>query len=605
MITEKRSFYYSLIVLISMLTYSVIFISPDFLGINDFDFNFTNMIIASKSVFHFVEFPLWNPYDHGGTPLLAQPYSSSLSPFQILNVLFDPILALKIKILLYIIFSGIFSFIFILEKTQDERSALLGSIIFTFSSYFSLNIAQGQYEFLSAAYIPLLFLSYAKSDLRSRFIFALSFALMFFEGGVYNIVISCFCLVFLLLFNRLKSIKHFFINLIFGLAVSAVKFIPALELMSSQNRKIYDISGFSVWSLIHALINRDQFVSYNTNMEPFFEYISKYIGLDQSFGFINGIDSRWDEYGFYVGILSLFLVAIAVVITVIKKKHLALLALLIFTAVLSFGFRLPYSPWNLLSHLPLFENMRHPTRFRVVILLLLSVYAAVGYKNIIKLVEDKFQNVKWNLISVLIITIMSLDFIDLNQSILSDAFVYPPFSKMKPEKEFSYIEKWQNDPYYLITTEEGYYPAFLENKGLVYKKETQELNIATKSISSSNYRGEAYHKDKNSKVEILSRSHNSIILNLKNDNQSNDIIINQNYYSGWKSDHCDIESYKGLLKLSKCQGHVVKISYSPTSFYIGLFISIIAFFYLLKGLLNSIDIIDMKRLSLKFWQKIK
>jgi hypothetical protein len=596
----RKNIYYLFIAFIAICSYSVIFIDIYKTGINDFDFHMAYNLVASKSFFQNFEFPLWNPYDHGGTPFLAQAYSTALSPFLLLNTIFEPIVAVKLKILIFIYMCGAFSFVFFRSILGNSQAALLGSVVYTFSSYFALNITQGQYEFMSGVYVPLLFMTYNKSSIRERFIFALATTLMLFEGGVYNIVITAVGLGLCSLYSFRSSFKNLVINFSISALLGMIKLLPAVELIASKNRKIHDVSGYSVWSLIHSLINPDQFITYRTNNEPFFDYISKYIGLDSSFGFMKGMDTRWDEYGMYIGIFVLALSLLGLIYAVVRKKYFPFITVFFVSLILSFGMRLPYSLWGVLNNFPIFENMRHPMRFRILILLMLSFFAAYLLKNILDYLNNKYQKISWKYISALMVATIAANYISVNQSVLSDAFVIEPFRNIEPAQEFHYIKSWQKDPFYYETTEEGYYPAFLSNQGLVFKKETQEMKIATKAKDDKDYIAEAYLRSTSTPVEILKRTNNSVIFNLHSIAPDHEIIFNQNYFNGWKSHDCIVDNYEGLIRLKGCRGSVVKISYTPTTFIVGALISFITFFVLLFQLSKAINILDVRRIILKF-----
>ncbi|OIQ19538.1 MAG: hypothetical protein BM556_03375 [Bacteriovorax sp. MedPE-SWde] len=595
----KEKYIYIFFFLITVFSFSIIFVSPDNIGINDFDHNFTNILVSIKSIFQEYEFPLWNPYDHGGIPLLGQAYSSSLSPFNILFLVFPALIALKIKILICSLLCCFTSYRYLKDQVKDNLSATCGAILFTFSSYNALNITQGQYEFMTMWYIPILFLTYKNSDLKSSIIFSISVVMMLFEGAVYNIVISLLSIFILIVFQRLKNLKEFIKKLLLAFLLGAIKLFPSINLMSLNNRQIYDISGFSLYSFIHSLINRGQKVYYSNNLEVFYEAVSNYIGLDNSFGLISGIDSGWDEHGMFIGIIPLFLILASVVYSIRKKKYVPQIGLLIITILISFGYRLPLGPWKLLNMLPVLENMRHPTRFRVITLLIFSVFICFAIKKISEYLSKRFSKRVAYSLCVTFVLLLSIDLSLMTRRILGDAFIYPNFTKLERGTSLNYVESWQKNKDYLITTEEGYYPAFLENKGLIFKKETQNFKIATLAKTNESYKGEVYSLDENVNPVIKSRTNNSISINLGKVS-SKKIILNQNYFSGWSADSCNVVNHKGLIALEKCRDKNVYLSYLPNSFILGLAISIITSIVLMLISFGHFQKFSMVTLRRKF-----
>jgi hypothetical protein len=85
----------------------------------------------------------------------------------------------------------------------------------------------------------------------------------------------------------------------------------------------------------------------------------------------------WDEYGAYIGVGALALAALGCVIS-LRCKHFALPAGALFFAGLTLGDGPWWHPWSLLRHLPIYESLRVPSRFAVLLTFNLALLAASG-----------------------------------------------------------------------------------------------------------------------------------------------------------------------------------------------------------------------------------
>ena len=220
-------------------------------------------------------------------------------------------------------------------------------------------------------------------------------------------------------------------------------------------------------------------------------------------------------------------------------------------------------------------------------------------KKISEYLSKRFSKRVAYSLCVTFVLLLSIDLSLMTRRILGDAFIYPNFTKLERGTSLNYVESWQKNKDYLITTEEGYYPAFLENKGLIFKKETQNFKIATLAKTNESYRGEVYSLDENVNPVIKSRTNNSISINLGKVS-SKKIILNQNYFSGWSADSCNVVNHKGLIALEKCRDKNVYLSYLPNSFILGLAISIITSIVLMLISFGHFQKFSMVTLRRKF-----
>lgn len=91
--------------------------------------------------------------------------------------------------------------------------------------------------------------------------------------------------------------------------------------------------------------------------------------------------------------------------------------------------------------------------------------------------------------------------------------------------------------------------------------------------------GAAYIAETNQTFDFVYFSPNKVKINLDaaEINGTATLVVNQNYYKGWKASNENIKSYNGLLAAEiTSDDKDIEFSYSPKSFLIGAIISIAA-----------------------------
>ena len=215
--------------------------------------------IISLRSFKNLEVPQWNPYIFCGTKFLSSGINGFFYPPNWIAYLFPekhlPVL-LTILLILHIFAGEFFAFRFFKELLKDKYWALLSSIAYLFSTSSIMNMTQGSNIFSSFVYFPLLLYliyTYKKRPLLSNFIYQTIGISLLLLGGLLQIslYILGFCLLFTLFSptdssnfpfskseqnNLIKLVKiglvklkltgFFIINIIMGIMLSSVRFLP-------------------------------------------------------------------------------------------------------------------------------------------------------------------------------------------------------------------------------------------------------------------------------------------------------------------------------------------------------------------------------------------
>lgn len=521
------------------------------LGCSDWDQLFSLHEVPLKTILEYHQFPFWNPYSCGGVSLIGNPQARFFSPSIIYTLLSGTIMGVKLEILTHL-FIGLLGMYFLMRHLGIKGiSSLIPSILFMLNSKYALHLHEGHTFWLTIAYLPLVFLFYLKSLEQKKYIFASAFfiALMIFEGGTYIVIATVFGLGIYSLLNairrkRLRPLITIVIIFLFSILFSAPKLLPSTELMF-QYPRIIDCDDFIPLEYLDEIFLHDK---HELNGRQF---MSKYY---------------WHEYGANLGIMPLVLFAVSAVVLIKKWWPLILTGVLFF--FLGLGNFSPYSPWNILQKLPVFNLMRVPSRF-----LIFFIFAFSILTGLLIYLFEKRQTIDKILKYTLLLSLLGFlvfDLIKVNSVICRESFQI----KNVFQKEHGLFRQTKQGPDYGAYS--SMYPLILKNLGVVDAYEPIPVEINAVPSDDENYRGEFYLLEGKGEVSLSYWSPNKITLDLDMDN-TDTLVINQNYDKGWKTySSLSIKPTKGLLSLQVTPS-VKKITlfYFPYSFLVGMLFSIL------------------------------
>ncbi len=565
-------------VLISLIYSLPILRNISYWGQMDWDqFTFWNAV-PRETILKYHQFPLWNPYSNGGNVVLAHPHSSFLSPFYILVLIFGPIIGIKLEIILFLIIGLLGMFFLLKHLGLKEVSSYAGSLIFMLSSIYPLHLTEGHVEWLAMAFVPWLFLSYLKSanDRKYLYLGILFLALMLLGGGIY---VSTVMILFLILYSlvitlrekRIVWFKNIAIIFAGAFLLSSIKLFPMLEFLSHSSRVIESSENISPSLLSTILLGRNQGSLYAQ---------TKWTTPDKK-AFVRDnltIDYGWHEYGAYVGIIPLFLSAVGLFFTFRKQWPLFLVGIIFL--LLSLGSGSPVNLWKIVHSFPIYDSLHVPSRFMLVSVFILSIFVGLGLSKF----EDGMRIVhKGRLITSGIGFFILIDLCLVNGHIMKQAFIITP-TRLKENAEFS--QRYNSLNLYPDISRSAMYPVFLSNSGILDAYEV--INVKKGNIHTINdpeYKGEVYLAGGKGNAKITFFSPNKIVVDV-NVAEKNTLVVNQNYYKGWRVKGCrvnKIKSFNGLIAI-EIDSTVKKaiFYYLPGSFIIGC---IIAGISLLAGII--------------------
>ena len=563
-------------------------------GRGDWDYYCFLQEIPAISFFEYAQMPLWNPYCGGGMPLVGNPQIAFPSLITIFTSLFGVLAGLKIAVWFHT-FLGLLG-MWILSGYMGAKgpARLAASLIFMFNGAWVMHLAEGHINWLSSALLPYMFLTYLMSFENQKWVIAAAFfeSMMFYEGGAY---VFAFCLLFMCMYGMLRSIeakkwqpvKSLLTMNIIAALLSAPKLFPVLQLLTS-NPRLKSAECSMCWE----------------------EILSSFINPDASFSNF-GV---W-EYRSYLGVtvVVFYLASLRNI-----SKHQSLTLTSIFMFLIGIGNFSNYSPWNILHKLPFWSYFQAPTRafivFNFTVAILISLYLSSDIKK-----QHNFMP----LLVFAIITYMGVDLFYTNSLVftkVSSPTRYPATGTKNTAsiKNFAPVEYVEFKNYYdidpLATTAlwhhvpsmhnnftqiripgtEKYshgawsdqYLPLLQNRGVVDAYETIPFERYAKAINDKDYRGEYYFMGEGI-ANQLRWSPNKLKYHIKL-TKPDRLVINQNYWPGWKTSHGVVLRQNGLLAIDLPAGEYdLKVKYHPIAFKLGLMVFIATLISILVSCLSD------------------
>jgi hypothetical protein len=553
------------------------------LGIGDWDYHNLQLEVARKTVVEHFELPLWNPYACGGIPLLAHPLSRVLTPFFLLHLVFGVPLAIRFEIICHLVLAFLGAFLFASASGVRRLGSAVAGGVYAFSSYFAVNLMFGQTEFLSVAYLPLLgwLLIRAGNQREKEWGVALCLALIFGEGGAYVVPISALLIVGLMIAwgdGHLRLMRQLATIGVLAIGLSAVKLFPAIEFISKFPRLINDYSGYSVGSLLYSLLSRDQTV--DAWLEPggkWLEVLKEPLPHIGRHGLVYGMG----ENGIYVGILG---VALAIVGLLAQgRRRWRLLIVFGIFVWLSFGDRIWPSLWSFLHQLPVYDSMRVAQRFRVAWLLGLALFAGIGLDAIVGFVTRIFRHPMYGaVVGVSVVAALFVDLFAVGLGPWRDAFpiaapAIEPASEFRHARDGLYYDA--QGPVAPLNRHshsslQGNLPNYYANRGTIECGDSVNVARAAMPFDAPGYRGEVYVADTVGDARITKRTPNALRIHAQL-NSDGAVVINQNFYPGWRTSAGKIVDRDGLLAVKLSPGtHEISLWFLPVSFVLGAVVTL-------------------------------
>ncbi len=329
--------------------------------------------------------PTWNPYSFSGTPLLANFQSGVFYPINIILFILPLNYSWTVFIILQPLLGGIFLFLYLRNLKLDSYSSLLGSIIFSFSGFFTTWLEWGNILH-TGLWLPLILLSIDKISFDKNIkkiviwsaVLIFSSVSAFFAGHLQTFFyLSLLSSVYLLIrIWQSKEIKKlgvvFLITWLITLLITSVQLISTLRFISLSARSLDQIlwqkeGWFLPWQNLVQFIIPDFFGNPTT---------LNYWGV-----------WNYGELTAYGGILSIILVILALIFRRDKKTYFfgGVFFVSLLFALPNFISKLPF-----VLEIPLISSSQ-PTRLIFLVNFSIAVLAALGLNFLIK--KEKLKQI--------------------------------------------------------------------------------------------------------------------------------------------------------------------------------------------------------------------
>lgn len=223
-----------------------------------------------------LNFPLWNPYNFSGTPLLANYQSAPFHPGNLLFVFLPTLSAWSVLVLLPLLLGPLFTFLYLKEIKFSSLPALISAFAFGFCGFMVCWLAYGTLAW-AILWLPLCLYAIEK-----RFGILLSLAIAFsLFSGHFQISLYLLAAVFLyLIFQRQRDQKRqLLIFFALGILLAAPQILPTIEFYQQSSRSEAFHPGESIpWRYLITLLAPDFFGNPVTR-NNWFGYYAEWAGF--------------------------------------------------------------------------------------------------------------------------------------------------------------------------------------------------------------------------------------------------------------------------------------------------------------------------------------
>lgn len=314
-----------------------------------------------RTVLWYHQFPLWNPWTCGGQVYLANPQSLVATPTFPLVLLFGTALGCKLTLVAYYFcaFDGMHR----LARSYElaPPSAILAAILFGTGGWLALHFAEGHCTFFGAALFPYAMYFYRRARTELEWAIPLGFiaAWIVGDGGTSTppmcmVILATLAAIDCVARRSLRPLAPLPLAAAVAFAVGALRVLPALEFAVDHPRHLFETDANFPWQMI-----RNAY--WWRGIEP-----------------VRGKRYWFHEYGWRLPYLTvpLWLWALRV------KKTLHVWIFVAVGAAIVAGSAWPYGPWWLLHQLPIFRDLRVPSRYQVMLAIGVALLCAMALDDL-------------------------------------------------------------------------------------------------------------------------------------------------------------------------------------------------------------------------------
>ncbi|HEX2573404.1 MAG TPA: hypothetical protein VH877_27895 [Polyangia bacterium] len=382
--------------------------------------------VFRRTVAGYGEAPLWNPYVCGGEVALANPQATWAAPTFLLTLLWGTPLGIKLALFVYLLLALDGGYRLARELGVSYVGALVAGLGFGGSGWFALHLSSGHLNFAGAALYPYLLLCYFRALERGwRWLIpgAAALAWMAGLGGTYTTPMAVAMLGVVAVAEALerrsaRPVAWAAVLGLMALLLGAVRLLPTLEFALDHPRPAIEKDAIELGEMVVAFLrwqpltvgvpgHRYWWHEYGCHLSYVVLGLALLGALPRgpwkhrarevlrgvapllamgAWGLLRQLAPELDaQLGHYLGYRDLYFLgwmgAILWATRLGPGRRLA--PLFVFALGVAAGRAWPYGPWWLLRKLPLYHELRVPSRYLILATLPLAVWAGFGLDRVI------------------------------------------------------------------------------------------------------------------------------------------------------------------------------------------------------------------------------
>ena len=537
---------------------------PTWWGIHDWPQFYAWYEIPRLTLLRYHELPLWNPYLHGGGPLLGHPLSGFCSPFFVPVLLWGPVIGLKVAAVAFLTL-GLWGMWRLMQALGCRpAAAMLPTLLWGFNGWFAMHLAVGHLDVM-----PLLLLPWVVRALLPQPAVpgqrpgtgneestqaGLWWALMLLSGGIYPFLMTGLWLsvsagAYTLVTRAWRPLKTAWLAMLWMLGFSAIKLLPMLA-FAARWVPIPPDQSHLTWPLLHrALFDRQL---------PLVPLYVEQLG-------------SW-EYGAYTGLLPWLvlggLLALRQPRAVFQSPMgLSLLAAGLVCLLLTFGHAAPWLPYPLLQRLPWLRPFHVSCRWIILALFAASLLTGLasqawndGRRRRVMLL--------WGAALLIAGDLWLVNGRHLSRACAEAPPVIQPREPFRQERIDFVPERLIREEYLTAPYARAMYECLRRGVGVVDAYDPVHLPVSARAVGDAGYRGECYLERASGEVALERWSPNRLQVSVRNE-AADRLVVNQHADPGWRIQGAAaprVASANGLLAVPLRPGtYRLTFSYWPVS----------------------------------------
>lgn len=507
------------------------------------------------------QFPLWTPYVSGGQPFFANPLSCFLSPLYFFVLLFGTVRGIFWMIVSHVAIGTVGMYLLTGQYTEKKEICFLNAVFFL--HHFNVVTYVGAMSGLFFSLYPWIYLFWkrvlAGGEKRYAALISVLLALMVYSGAVYACLMLCMLLGFETVFLGFRDksvhvVRSFLRICALFLILSAAKFLPMVQLLAHYtNEKALLVFPFR-WDVVDCLQ-----LAY-AQLKHFL--LSGALYQEMMFG-------NEEMIGYNISAVGVGLIVCG--IGVLWKRHRLLVITMLFFVLYALGSNSLLVVHSLVSFcLPIFQKCDLGSKMFFLPLFLASLTVGLTMdalrERLLVLVNGR---IVYRVLFVCVLAAVLL-------SVLHNAGVLRKKWDERPPLRVG--EENIDAPFSQVRASDANYFALLQdNYGVVNAHDSfgDQHASAVLDRDRAEYKGEYYLAGASGSVRQTFFSPNVLSYALVLDTDDV-LVVNQNYFSGWKADAGDVCNYNGLIGVRVKKGvSAVRLYYVPHAVWWGVVIMIV------------------------------